>query len=420
MKKLIVKNFGQFDDLEFILDKRYYVLVGEQASGKSTLAKLVYLFRNMADLYKIISYGVHIKENWNEDNLESFFYKVIIRNFKSCFANDLFNNDSKLQYYYSVEDDRYILIEFDINKNLTVTFSKNILSDLSKIAQKLNSILVGKNDEYEIYEIMRVSVEKEIREVFRVEEDSLYIPAARSLIGLMNDYTYNFMQSTAIDYPLKTFKSAIKALKDLDISIDLVEAVKKDVIDASQQENIIQLMKKILKGKYLIVNDKEYIETDGKKIPFLLSSSGQQEAVWIINFIVFRILANSKFSYVIEEPEAHLFPEAQYNIMKLIMMGANLVDGEVFITTHSPYILNTLNVLMYSGKVEKYDSQNPVIEKECRIKPDQIGVYHLHDGILEDIIDPDEHLIMSEKIDEVSFKLNDLFEAIMDLDFKGC
>ena len=41
MQKIVIKNFGPIEDAEIDI-KKILVLIGEQASGKSTIAKLIY------------------------------------------------------------------------------------------------------------------------------------------------------------------------------------------------------------------------------------------------------------------------------------------------------------------------------------------------------------------------------------------
>ena len=51
--------------------------------------------------------------------------------------------------------------------------------------------------------------------------------------------------------------------------------------------------------------------------------------------------------------QAHLFPIAQKDVVSLISLMLNSTDSKAIITTHSPYILTSLNILLYSDKVEK-------------------------------------------------------------------
>ncbi|MCG6171626.1 AAA family ATPase, partial [Anoxybacillus sp. LAT_11] len=70
------------------------------------------------------------------------------------------------------------------------------------------------------------------------------------------------------------------------------------------------------------------------------SSSGQQEVVWILLLIFTVILERRRVFMVIEEPEAHLYPSAQKEMVALFALLLNATDNTLVITTHSPYILS--------------------------------------------------------------------------------
>ena len=46
MQKLIIRNFGPLENVELEV-KDFMVFIGPQATGKSTIAKLVYYFKNL-------------------------------------------------------------------------------------------------------------------------------------------------------------------------------------------------------------------------------------------------------------------------------------------------------------------------------------------------------------------------------------
>jgi predicted ATPase len=48
MQKIIIKNFGPIKYAEIEV-KKILVLIGEQASGKSTIAKLIYFFKTIQE-----------------------------------------------------------------------------------------------------------------------------------------------------------------------------------------------------------------------------------------------------------------------------------------------------------------------------------------------------------------------------------
>lgn len=83
------------------------------------------------------------------------------------------------------------------------------------------------------------------------------------------------------------------------------------------------------------------------------ASSGQQEVVWILNVIFYYLRNNKKAYFIIEEPESHLFPNAQKLIAEFISLARNNGRNQVFITTHSPYILGTVNNLLYADKISE-------------------------------------------------------------------
>ena len=69
-------------------------------------------------------------------------------------------------------------------------------------------------------------------------------------------------------------------------------------------------------------------ESDGEKVYFdkkhwvklMYSSSGQQEVLWILMLTFVIMLENKRSFVIIEEPEAHLFPIAQKNVISLISL----------------------------------------------------------------------------------------------------
>ncbi len=52
----------------------------------------------------------------------------------------------------------------------------------------------------------------------------------------------------------------------------------------------------------------------------MYGSSGQQEVLWILMLAFATILEKNKSFIIIEEPEAHLFPIAQKDVMSLVSL----------------------------------------------------------------------------------------------------
>jgi len=76
----------------------------------------------------------------------------------------------------------------------------------------------------------------------------------------------------------------------------------------------------------------------------------------------------------IEEPEAHLHPRAQRHIARLIARAVNELGKTVVLTTHSDYILYTINNLIaLSMNVERAESLG--FHRSEALKPESVAVY---------------------------------------------
>ena len=126
---------------------------------------------------------------------------------------------------------------------------------------------------------------------------------------------------------------------------------------------------------------------------------------------------------VIEEPEAHLFPKAQNDILKLISLFINITGSQVIVTTHSPYILTSANILLYADKVERRSDKSgkTIVPKNYRISFDKFAAYKVgaSDNSVETIIDMDTHMIELDYIDEASTIINKDLDELMDLEIQN-
>lgn len=108
------------------------------------------------------------------------------------------------------------------------------------------------------------------------------------------------------------------------------------------------------------LKERDYIKSkSGALVNLEYASSGQQEALPLLLSIV---CTSKNTTLVIEEPEAHLFPSAQADVVKLIGKTYNLTEeaSNFIITTHSPYILMSINnaVQAYIAKTSNFNIQS--------------------------------------------------------------
>ena len=171
--------------------------------------------------------------------------------------------------------------------------------------------------------------------------------------------------------------------------------------------NINENIQHILKGKYKFIQNKEYIVNSiDKEIPLSIASSGQQES---LPLLLLMSLSGRNNRVFLEEPEAHLFPSTQKDIMYDLVKILNRNKwSSIFITTHSPYILSSLNNLIAAYDVlrkkneQKVKEMEGILPRDTWLNFDDVKCFYLEDGNIQDIMDKDLRMIDYTKIDECS------------------
>ena len=164
-------------------------------------------------------------------------------------------------------------------------------------------------------------------------------------------------------------------------------------------------------------NGAEQIVYEKEKFVFLnYSSSGQQECVWILNLLFYYLLQQNRTLFIIEEPESHLFPESQKYIPELIALVSNC-GHSVVLTTYSPYVLGTLNNLLYAHTLpENYTGKaGKIIPTSIWLDDKSFDSWFLKNGTVENCMDAEMHMIQNERNDEISQVINREFDELLEL-----
>jgi predicted ATPase len=176
-----------------------------------------------------------------------------------------------------------------------------------------------------------------------------------------------------------------------------------------------------LKITYKNDDGRGYIKKNNEKSFFTIynAASGYKSAIPIVLAIkYYNEIRKKKKTFIIEEPELNLFPTVQYELVKFL--AKNIEYHNAFlITTHSPYILTSLNNLMHAYRIGQKNKikVGEIISKEFWINPNDISAYQiLLNGKCENLI-AEDGLMRAEKIDHVSNLINNEYDQILGIKY---
>jgi hypothetical protein len=394
-ERLIVKNFLCLENIDIEV-KDFLILIGPQAVGKSLCAKLLYYFRtSFEELQHYQLIGVldetsdfnKILSNW----LEFYFPKIYWKD------QDFYIEYQRNQYNRT----SFIKIRKECHKKLEsyIDFGAHIIS--REVKPPIQPFI----DIHSLEKIREFSNISPLKTRFQtLLSMNIFIPAGRSFFSLLQGTDNN------TDPFLVEFGIFYKTIRQIECAIPA---------------EVKALIRSILKGDYVYAEN--MLLTGARKITLELLSSGQQEALplalVIANIISFHLEYCDFTNIYVEEPEAHLFPDAQEQISRLVSF-LRYNTGKMIrfvITTHSPYMLTAFNNLIKAGNIVK---QNPGLKDAvCNIIPESMHIdiehfsaYLLKDGRAESIIDEDTRLINADAIDSVSESIMENFNALLDIE----
>lgn len=427
-EKIIINNLGPLKNCELYI-KDFMVFTGQQASGKSTIAKSIFFFKNIKNLLiSVIKKKVYNFDNEIETSLKDALIKEIRLNFLQVFGSTWgMPQNMYMKYYYNLDENLYIKISLkddDNNPNyIWIDFAPNLITKI----YELDNFLKEKN-------VLEISdeIKKYTNKIFNNEYDIIYIPAGRSMITLLSsqlNYIYSSMediQKKSIDYCTQSYLENILKLK-ANFNTTLENMIKDILnmttlkIDINKMNLATNMIKKILKGDYININGEERLQLFNSKgyVKINFASSGQQEVLWILNTLFFYLLNNKKAYFIIEEPESNLFPSAQKLVIEFVSMIQNS-GNKILLTTHSPYVLGTLNNLLFAQEIynsnnSKKELLNKILKKDFWIDYNNFSSYFLENGISENCFDNDGKCIKNEVIDEVSMVINEEFDKLLEI-----
>ena len=410
---LEIKNFLSISYMKWEISD-FNILTGDMGSGKSLCIKLLNFFESIFFSSILLAQGFSKKlfENGN-------FFDKLSDSLKSNLYLKSENNCRNLNLIYSCKTKSK-----DFSVNVSWDESKNNLSWKCEYLEERLKKWSGYFPEKETPDTAR-EVRNQIYEEIKHDFDdklpfvSFFVPASRAAITVVS------ADAIFKDRYLRSFAGSKEfLLSDLDIALNNNK------------------LAKILKVKNIRKNPKDENDllldlSDGRTVPTLYSSSGQQELVYLL-FLLDKLPDISfnfgeSLSFFVEEPSAHLFPQEQKETIECIVdffRNDKTMDTRLFITTHSPYILNSVNNMLKKGNLLKtYKNIEDKINDTVKIPHldmDEISAYFLgpdpeNEGkfIGKSMFDNDRKYLNADQIQSISESIYEDAEKLNDLEYKA-
>lgn len=377
MSRLIINNIGPLRHVDVDL-KTVNVFIGRQSSGKSTLAKIIsfcsWLEKNNEKVHKCMVNGA---------------YKMLLS--YSRLSSAYFKKDSSI--FYEGEN---IVYAYNLPKGSALQIAKNTVGSWEHLNEKeffghqlyrsinpkVAYIPAERNFVSAVSNLLEYSEDDDNLQDFvntwykakkkYTEHDAL------SLMGLHAKFFYqesdlsdNVILDSGEKLPLKSASSGLQSVIPLLVLINwLSDGIYEEEkpFSPSEQEKIVEMFKGLPEGL-----------KDEKVKRLVERMSG---------FIKGYVYSHTQF--IVEEPEQNLFPETQCELINYLMASINHGKGHrMVLTTHSPYVLNQLNLLF-----KAYD-KNTTIDN-ASLNYEDTNVYAIENGELRDLKVQNAHLVDPE------------------------
>jgi predicted ATPase len=416
MEKIKIENFAGIKSMDFEF-KSINILIGPQGSGKSITVKLLYFFK---------SFFNEIIQRLDSDETKREIDKKQKEKFITFFPKETWPKGN-FKITYTIENTS-ITVE-RLNNQIIFDYSENLKKVINKIRkvssdEKKRISEDPKRTTYSFKRQLNDKLENHFKQEIAVESmySQFFIPAGRSFFANIQKSIFSFLSDNrSLDPFLIEFGSFYENLKRFYSRETHFEKIDKE---------FDEIISQILNSKYQREKEKDFlIHNDQRKVNLSNASSGQQETLPLV--VILKVLNELQFSgngatIYIEEPEAHLFPNAQKAMVKLLARTFNNKNSkfQIIVTTHSPYILASFNNLLQAGRLSKLKPEkdkniSKVVTKQEQISPDLISAYSLNLGKKVDLIDNESKLISQTILDSVSNEISIEFGNLLDIEFEG-
>lgn len=421
MVKLKVKNFGPIkegfsENDGFMEISPITLFCGNQATGKSTIAKL---FSTFTWLEKAV-----FRNDYDEASVanKEFFINFL----KNQRIHEYIKDNSEIVYIGNACIFSYVNNNFSVSVNeaqlknyirpkiMYIPAERNLLTILED-ADKIQKLPV----------MLSILLERYRNARKKLAQDPYSLPISNIKIKYdgINNITSVFSDNSQV-VDISNSSSGIQSITPLSLISDyLAKSVTQDVFSNIQKLSAAERDK--IKKDIQQFNDKELADTLLKELNmYFLAGSKQgisEKNVYLMKTIL-QYYFNQCFINIVEEPEQNLFPESQNKVLYHLLECFNRnPNNQLMITTHSPYIISYLTLC---AKAYELRSKGINLEKISTLVPIEsivsgktIKIYETNEDGRIELLKPYESLPSDENLlNKLMAKQNDLFNKLLEME----
>lgn len=415
MVKLRIKNCGPilegFDSFDGFMNlKKYTLLVGDQGTGKSTVAKLISI---CSWLEKAFFRGDYDPDTFNANDFKELYSNQLL--------SDYFSQNTELDYIgeaYSFSYHNNVFSTY-INNNTLHAYSR---PKIMYVPSERNLLSIIKNvDELDnLPPMLRLLRVRYLQANDVLQKDGKYclpLPGYKILVNRTTGETFVQDSKTEKSVPLMCASSGLQSI----VPSSLVTEHLAVQSARSTLDKIRSLTRKDLESlKKTVANEVVNSELD-RYIMSGIAKSVTSDSLILLQEAA-RKFTNDFFLNIVEEPEQNLFPDSQMRNIDFLINASKLNEGnKLVMTTHSPYILSYITLAAKAFELSKREIPDEEIEKivpkTSWLDGNQCIVYQLKDGMIRKLPVygrglPSDNNMLNETLGNS----NDKFDTLLDLE----
>lgn len=402
MNRLQIFNIGPIKSVDVELNK-INILMGPQSSGKSTIAKII-SFCQWAEKRFLLDgeFEYDVFEQLLEFHRlsDNYFIETSLFSYETDFVKISYRG-KKLKKSFRKKRTSKI---YKKSKNIYIPSERNFVSvipNLSKYKETNDNIM---SFVYDWFTSKRVFEHNNSLNILNLGIKFYNHPESDNEILILDNKK---------EILLREGSSGLQSVIPLIVNIEYLTSYifkknisnsvdEKDSLNKFLADNISKLID-LEKYSSKTLNNVESFKLDENDLRKLLNSYQRVQGL------------ESYFStnFIIEEPEQNLFPSTQRHLINYLFNKMNdSRDHNLILTTHSPYILYSINnCLMGFNIKDEYAEENPdqseIINSQSWLNPDLVSIWQVNHGELKSVKDENTKTVTKHYFNEITKDIMD-------------